>query len=167
MRVAIAGGTGSLGSLLAAHLRRAGDDVALIARHPPPESAAPFFRWDGRTLGPWTEAIDGADVVVNLAGRSVNCRPTAANRRDIIASRVDSTRVVGEAIARAARPPSLWMNASAATIYRHVFDRAMDEDTGEIGGDEPGARPDWRFAVKVATSSPKEMVKLAMWHVSG
>ena len=80
--------------------------------------------WDAETLGGWAREIDGADVVINLAGRSVNCRYNAENRREIMDSRVDSTRVVGEAIAAAARPPRVWLQASTATIYAHRYDAA-------------------------------------------
>ncbi len=95
-------------------------------------------------------AVEGADVVINLAGRSVDCRYTEANRQEIMESRVLSTKVVGESIARSAHPPKLWMNASTATIYRHVFDRPMDEATGELGGTEPDAPAAWSFSIEVA-----------------
>ena len=106
--------------------------------------------WDGRSLGAWSKTIDGADVVVNLAGRSVNCRYNKANRREIMASRVESTRAIGEAIAAATNPPRLWLQASTATIYAHRFDAPNDELTGMIGGDEPGAPPKWVFSINVA-----------------
>jgi len=102
--------------------------------------------------GPWTRELDGADVVVNLAGRSVNCRYTPANRRAIKESRVNSTRVVGEAIAGAARPPRVWLQMSTATIYAHRYDAPNDEATGILGGAEPGAPDTWRFSIDVATS---------------
>ena len=108
--------------------------------------------WDANTPGPWTRELDGADVVVNLAGRSVNCRYTPANRRAIKESRVNSTRVVGEAIAGAARPPRVWLQMSTATIYAHRYDAPNDEATGILGGDEPGAPDTWRFSIDVATS---------------
>ena len=107
--------------------------------------------WNGKDVGDWASEIDGADAVINLAGRSVNCRYHAANRREILESRIDSTRGVGRAIAQASRPPKLWMNASTATIYRHALDRPMDEKTGELGGSEPGAPEKWRFSIDVAT----------------
>jgi hypothetical protein len=94
--------------------------------------------------------IDGADVVINLAGRSVDCRYTPANRKEIMESRVNSTRAVGRAIAAAARPPAVWINASTATIYRHSLDREMDEETGELGGGEAGSQPTWKFSTDVA-----------------
>jgi NAD dependent epimerase/dehydratase family enzyme len=82
----------------------------------------------------WVEEIDGADVVINLAGRSVNCRYDAGNRKAIIDSRVESTRAVGEAIRQARHPPRVWLQASTATIYAHRYDAANDEATGVIGG---------------------------------
>jgi uncharacterized protein len=91
-------------------------------------------------------------VVINLAGRSVNCRYNLANRREIKESRIITTRLVGQAIADAARPPKLWMNASTATIYRHAVDRPMDDVDGEIGGSEPNIPSTWRFSYDVATS---------------
>jgi uncharacterized protein (TIGR01777 family) len=96
--------------------------------------------------------LDGCDVVVNLAGRSVNCRYNEANRREIKESRIVTTRLVGDAIARSSTPPKLWMNASTATIYRHAMDRPMDDVTGEIGGNEPGIPGTWRFSYDVAIS---------------
>jgi len=98
---------------------------------------------DAERLGPWTRELDGADVVVNLAGRSVNCRYTVENRRAIKDSRVNSTRVVGEAIAGAARPPRLWLQMSTAHHLRHRYDAPNDETTGVIGGAEPGAPDTW------------------------
>ncbi len=103
-------------------------------------------------MGDWASAIDGADVVINLAGRSVNCRYNAANSRDIRTSRTISTGLVSQVIAQASSPPRLWLNASTATIYRHSFDKPMDETNGEIGGDEPGLPPKWKFSIEVATS---------------
>jgi uncharacterized protein (TIGR01777 family) len=100
-----------------------------------PPAAPRGIAWDGRTLGPWAAVLDGADAVVNLAGRTVNCRYTAGNKREIYASRLDSTRALGQAIAACAAPPPVWVNAASATIYRHAEDRPMDEPTGEFGDD--------------------------------
>jgi uncharacterized protein (TIGR01777 family) len=90
--------------------------------------------------------------VINLAGRSVNCRYNPANRAEIMESRVHTTRLIGQAIAQASDPPALWMNASTATIYRHALDRDMDEGTGELGGNESGAPTAWNFSIDVARS---------------
>ena len=121
----------------------------ILSRSPGP---APwrFVAWDAKTLGGWAREIDRAGVVINLAGRSVNCRYNARNRREIMESRVDSTRVVGEAIAAASRPPRVWLQASTATIYAHRYDAANDEATGILGGAEPGVPETWRFSIDVA-----------------
>ena len=108
--------------------------------------------WDAKTVGAWAAELEGADAVVNLAGRVVNCRYNAANRREILDSRVDSTRAVGLAVRRAARPPRVWLQASTATIYAHRHDAANDEATGILGGVEPGAPETWRFSTDVATA---------------
>ena len=109
------------------------------------------IKWDGISRGDWVRALEGADAVINLAGRSVNCRYNAANRREILESRLVTTRLVGDAIAAASQAPKLWMNASTATIYTHLTDRAMDDIDGVIGGDEPGLPSTWRFSYDVAT----------------
>jgi uncharacterized protein (TIGR01777 family) len=106
--------------------------------------------WDGETSGPWTQYLEGADVCINLAGRSVNCRYTPDNRVEIYNSRIISTRLLGEVIGFLANPPRVWLNASTATIYRHSLDRDMDEATGELGGGEAGAPDAWNFSVHVA-----------------
>src|SRR5687768_2241082 len=98
MKVVIPGGSGQVGTVLAREFHQRGDEVVVLSRKPAP---APWrvVAWDARTPGNWAEELDGADVVINLAGRSVDCRYTPANRRAIVESRVDSTRVVGQAIA--------------------------------------------------------------------
>lgn len=151
LRVVIPGGTGQLGQLLARHFHEQGHSVTVVARHPTP-SEWKTVRWNAYDLGDWAEEINGSDVVINLAGRSVNCRYNAAHRREILNSRTISTGVVGQAIARSSKPPGLWLNASTATIYRHSFDAPMDEETGEIGGKEPAAPGKWRFSIEVATA---------------
>ena len=149
LRIVIAGGTGHLGSVLAEHFHHAGDSVTILSRSTNPARGR-LALWDGETLGSWVAELEGVDVLINLAGRSVNCRYTPANRASIMNSRVRSTRVLGEAITRLAHPPRLWINSSTATIYRHSLDRPMDEDTGEFGGHEPGAPETWRFSIEVA-----------------
>jgi uncharacterized protein len=163
LRIVIPGGAGLLGGVLARHFHASGHTVTVLTRHGVAASAVPWrmVQWNGRDAGNWVQELDGADVVINLAGRSVNCRYTAANRREIKESRVLSTRAVGQAIAGAARPPALWMNASTATIYRHAFDRAMDEAGGELGGSEPGAPETWNFSIDVATSWEREFFAAA------
>jgi len=151
LRIVLAGGSGQIGSLLARHFYQRGDHVAVLARSVQP---APWrvAEWDGVTPGNWISELEHADLLINLAGRSVNCRYTPRNRKQIKESRVQSTLVLGKAIAQLTHPPRLWMNASTATIYRHALDRAMDEDTGEIGGGERDCPSTWRFSIDVATS---------------
>jgi uncharacterized protein (TIGR01777 family) len=140
-----------VGTVLARHFHNQGNDVVIIARR---AASAPWRSavWDGATRGRWADEIDGADVVINLAGRNVNCRYTEANGREILDSRIQTTKLIGGAIARSQKPPALWMNMSTATIYRHSLDRAMDETTGELGGNEPGVPDTWKFSIKVATA---------------
>ena len=147
----IPGGSGQVGVIVAGHFHGHGHDVTVLARNPKP---APWktVHWTGYERGPWVSSLDGADVVINLAGRNVNCRYNQANRLAIKRSRVETTRLIGEAIAESAHPPGIWMNASTATIYRHALDRPMDEPHGELGGSEPYVPETWRFSIDVATS---------------
>jgi uncharacterized protein (TIGR01777 family) len=114
-------------------------------------------KWDGETLGDWETELEGADVVINLAGQSVNCRYTAENRRIIIDSRVKSTRIVGQAIAETSNAPRVWLQASTATLYAHRYEAANDEATGIIGGSEPNAPDTWRFSIDVVKKWEREL----------
>ncbi|MEU8303402.1 TIGR01777 family oxidoreductase [Actinomadura sp. NPDC048955] len=147
MKIVIPGGTGQIGPILNRALTAAGHDVVVLTRRPASEHE---IGWDGETPGPWTEAIDGSDVVINLAGRSVSCRYTPANLQDMMDSRVRSTEAVGAAIAGAAKPPAVWLQMSTATIYAHRYDAPNDEATGIIGGNEPGVPGYWAYSVKIA-----------------
>lgn len=127
-----------------------GPDCRLAARQHvgnKPEALS-YLEWDGRGLGDWATYLDDADAVINLAGRSVNCRYHARNRRLMMDSRVEATRVLGEAIARCARPPRVWLNFSTATIYKHTLGPAWNE-AGQIGA-TPEARD--AFSIEVATA---------------
>ena len=149
MKIVIPGGSGHVGTLLARALASRGDDVVVVSREP---RSAPWrvAQWDGRTVGEWADELDGADVVINLAGRSVNCRYTPAHRAEIMDSRVESTRAVGTAIANSRTPPRVWLQASTATIYAHRYDAPNDEASGVIGGSEPNVPDTWRFSIDVA-----------------
>jgi uncharacterized protein len=147
MKIVIPGGTGQVGAILNRALTNAGHDVVVLSRRPVHNREV---GWDGETLGAWAEAVDGCDAVINLAGRSVSCRYTAANLQTMMTSRVNSARVVGEAIAAAARPPRVWLQMSTATIYAHRFDAPNDEATGAIGGTEPGVPGYWAYSVEIA-----------------
>jgi uncharacterized protein len=149
-RIVLPGGSGFLGRVLAPHLHRAGYEVVILSRAPGGGiGGIREVGWDGESVGAWAKELEGATAVINLAGRSVNCRYTVHNRRLMMDSRVDSTRVIGEAIARCQSPPPVWLNSSTATIYKHSLDRAMDEATGEVGA-TPEAKD--AFSIEVATA---------------
>jgi len=149
MKIVIPGGSGQVGTVLARAFERDGHEVVVICRRP---VVAPWrvVSWDGVTLGDWSKELDGCDAVINLAGRSVNCRYTDVNRKAILDSRVLSTLVVGQAIAQAKRPPRAWLQASTATIYAHRYDAANDEESGVLGGNERDAPDTWTFSIDVA-----------------
>lgn len=151
MRIVIPGGSGQVGTVLARHFHSRGHQVSVLARqlplHPQPWQTA---LWNARALGDWVHHLDAADVVINLAGRSVNCRYNAANRKAILESRTLTTALIGHAIASVPTPPKLWLNASTATIYAHSLGAPNDDLTGTIGGNEPSAPSTWRFSIQVA-----------------
>src|ERR1035438_8368005 len=154
LRIVLPGGSGQVGQVLARYFQERGHHVTVLTRGP---YTAPWqtVHWDGQNLGPWTEYLEGADVCINLAGRSVNCRYDATNRQEIHDSRIRTTRLLGYVMAGLSDPPKVWLNASTATIYRHSLDRDMEESTGELGGSEFISKrrraPDtWNFSVGVA-----------------
>ncbi len=138
MKIVILGGSGQIGRMLSRALAREGHECVILSRRAATAwNFGPGVRsvaWDGRTSGAWTSEIDGADAVINLAGRSVDCRYGARNLAAMLSSRVEAKRVIGEAIAAAKAPPRVWLQAGTATIYAHRFDRPNDEATGLIGG---------------------------------
>lgn len=161
-----------MGRLAQRWFAKAGWDVVVLSRAgagtmSPPGAAVDagigrHVVWDGATLGPWADELEGADVLLNLAGRTVNCRYNARNKAQIYASRLDSTRVLGEAVADCANPPTVWLNAATATIYRHAEDRPMDEVTGEIGtGFSVDVATKWERALADART-PSSVRKVAM-----
>ncbi len=137
-KVVLAGGTGFIGQLLIEHWKSTPVDIVVLSRKPYPDHArVRYVVWDGATPGPWATELDGADVLINLAGKSVDCRYTDENKRLILESRLTSTMALGDAIRQAVNPPRLWINSASATIYRHALDRPMDEITGETGSPQP------------------------------
>jgi uncharacterized protein (TIGR01777 family) len=157
MRILIPGGSGQVGTVLARHLHGSGHEVTVLSRSPKP---APWqtLTWDGLTPGPWIDELHRADAVIHLSGRSVNCRYTPENRRQIFDSRIKPTLLLGELIAASPTPPRIWMNASTSTFYRNAFDLPQDEFTGELGDlpsergtREPATQPEtWSFSIDVA-----------------
>lgn len=137
LRIVLPGGSGLIGQLLARRFHEQGHQVTVLTRGP---FTAPWqtVHWDGENLGSWTEYLEGADVCINLAGRSVNCRYTAENRQAIYESRIRSTQLLGRVIAGLNQPPRLWMNASAVTIYT----RALDADGVDMPLEEAASESD-------------------------
>ena len=157
MKIVIPGGTGAVGRVLGRALTAGGHEVVVLSRNAATAATATAagavartVQWDARTVGGWARELDGADAVVNLAGRSVSCRSTRENLAAMLSSRVESTRAVGHAIAEVARPPRVWLQMSTATIYAHRFDAPNDEATGTIGGDEPDVPAYWRTSIDIA-----------------
>jgi uncharacterized protein (TIGR01777 family) len=153
LRIVLPGGSGQVGQMLARHFQERGHHVTVLTRGP---YTAPWqtVHWDSAHRGPWTETLEGADVCINLAGRSINCRLNTDNRQQIYDSRIGTTRLLNQVIAGLADPPRVWLNASAASIYRHSLDKAMDEATGELGGNElisarQKAPESWNFINRV------------------
>src|SRR5437773_411496 len=149
MRIIMPGGSGQVGRILARHFHAEGHSVTVLSRSPQPTPWR-VAAWDGTAPGAWAKELEQSDVCINLAGRSVDCRYNAQNRRAIYESRIRSTLLLNRVMASLDRPPRLWVNASTATIYRHALDRAMDEANGELGGNEPGAPDTWNFSIEVA-----------------
>jgi uncharacterized protein len=154
LRIVIPGGSGHIGHMLARFLQDRGHRVTILTRGPYTANWQ-TVHWDGEHEGPWVETLEDADVCINLAGRSVNCRYNQENRRAIYNSRIGTTKLLNRVIASLQEPPRVWLNASTATIYRHALDRPMDEFTGELGGGEliskyRRAPETWDFSVGVA-----------------
>ncbi len=157
MKVVIAGGNGQVGQVLTRFFRSKQDEVTILCRTVSNDQNSVV--WDGKTPGDWERVVDGADVVINLAGRSVNCRYTESNLRQMMDSRVDSTRVIGQAIEQAKHPPKVWLQASTATIYAHTFETANDEVNGVIGGKEPDVPAYWKYSIDIAQAWEKTLAE--------
>ncbi|QTN33123.1 TIGR01777 family protein [Akkermansiaceae bacterium] len=163
----IIGANGFLGRYLCRHFARNGREVVAIARSRKGWSGdGMFLEWDGETMGPWALALEGAELVINLAGRSVNCRYNAANREEILRSRVATTELVGKAVALCRVPPRLWINSSTATWYRHAEDKPQDEWEGVRGEgfscDVAAAWEDAFFGAKVPAETRKVALRTGM-----
>jgi uncharacterized protein len=136
-RIILAGGSGFVGSALAPVLRSKGYQPIVLGR------GSTDLQWDGRTVGPWASALEGAEAVINLTGKNINCRHTEENRREILQSRVDSVRALGEAIRRCAAPPKTFVQASGVGYYGETGDRVADEDSPP--GDDFPAEVCWKW----------------------
>lgn len=131
-KIIIAGGTGFLGKALEKHFVDKGNAVFVLSRNP---KAGNHLKWNSKTIGTWANHINKADVLINLTGKSVDCRYTKANKSAILNSRIDSTQVLNEVIAELEHPPKVWINAGSATIYDHSYHHLNTESNGIIGND--------------------------------
>jgi uncharacterized protein (TIGR01777 family) len=133
-KVVLAGGNGYLGNVLAAYYKNICHQLVILSRNPAATVGnVSTILWDGESEGSWERALDGADMLINLCGKNVNCRYTEKNKKAIVQSRVIPTDLLGRAIHKLTHPPKLWVNVTSATIYRHAEDQPQDELTGEIG----------------------------------
>lgn len=133
-KIVLAGGNGYLGRVLAGYYRGIAQEVIILSRHPQPANGnIKTVIWDGRTEGTWVSELENADLLVNLCGKNVNCRYTAKNKREILESRIDPTGLLNSVVLKLKNPPTLWINITSATIYRHAEDRPQDELNGETG----------------------------------
>ncbi|QDH79988.1 TIGR01777 family protein [Echinicola soli] len=134
-KIVIAGGTGFLGKALIGYFLKEGAEITVLTRqHNQDGKRIRYVNWDGCTQWEWAQALNGADVLINLCGKSVDCRYTDKNKKEILRSRIDSTRTLGQAVERLENPPSIWINASSATIYPHTEGTANTEES-QVGSD--------------------------------
>ncbi len=146
-KIVIAAGTGFLGEILTEYFKNKVDKIIILTRGKNCiKNNIHYVHWDAKTLGSCKNELNNADALINMTGKSVDCRYTQKNKDLILRSRVDSTAILGEAIKLCQTPPNTWLNSSTATIYRHSLDMEMDEIHGEIGTG---------FSVSVATSWEK------------
>jgi uncharacterized protein (TIGR01777 family) len=133
-KIVLAGGTGYLGNVLAKYFRDKAKEIVILSRKAGEQGGnCRLVTWDAETPGAWTKELEGADLLVNLCGKNVNCRYTKEAKAEIFSSRLLPTELLGKVVAGLQNPPKLWINSASATIYRHAEDRPQDEETGEIG----------------------------------
>lgn len=137
MKIVIAGGTGYLGKLLTTHfLKEKKNKVFVLSRKEHlNQGNLHYLKWNGKTKGYWTQFLENTDVLINLTGKSVNCRYTEENKERIYSSRIDSTHILCQTILQLENPPKVFIQSSSATIYRHSEDKLMTETKGEVGTD--------------------------------
>jgi len=135
-KIVIAAGTGFLGKVLTDYFADKAEEIVILTRgQAKTVNNFRYVNWDAKTMTGWEIELEGIDVLINLAGKSVDCRYNKKNKQEIMASRVDSTTILNNAILQCVIPPKHWLNSSTATIYRYSVDKQMDEKTGEIGFD--------------------------------
>ncbi len=150
-KLVIAAGTGFLGSILINHFKNKAEEIVILTRgKAKTDGKVRYLNWDAKTLGEWEAELEDADALINLAGKSVNCRYTERNKNEIMASRLNSTAILNKAVLQCKNPPKHWLNSSTATIYKGSYHKQMTEETGEKGFD---------FSMKVARAWEKVFFK--------
>ena len=150
-KLILAAGTGFLGQVLVSHFENKFDEIVILTRGQSSVSGKiKLVNWDAKTLSGWETELENTDVLINLAGKSVDCRYTEKNKKEILLSRIQSTKVLNQAVLACANPPKHWLNSSTSTIYRFSLDKQMSEANGEIGND---------FSMNVAQSWEKAFFK--------
>lgn len=135
-KMVIAAGTGFLGTVLIDFFKESYQEIIVLTRGKSErKNNIQYVHWNAKSLTGWESVLENADVLINLAGKSVDCRYTPENKAAILSSRIDSTRVLNEAVLKCKNPPKHFINSSTATIYRHSEDKQMDEYSGKIGDD--------------------------------
>ncbi|MET3046153.1 NAD-dependent epimerase/dehydratase family protein, partial [Flavobacterium covae] len=135
-KLVIAAGTGFLGNVIIDYFQQKCTEIIVLTRGKSrQENNIRYVHWNAKSLGGWEIELENADVLINMAGKSVDCRYNKENKKEILLSRIKSTKILNEAVLQCQNPPKHWLNSSTATIYRHSEDKQMDENTGEIGND--------------------------------
>lgn len=147
MKIIIAAGTGFLGKNLEKYFIDKGHQVYILTRNPHRSNE---YHWDGKTLGKWKNLFENADILINLTGKSVDCRYTDKNKKEIYDSRINSTRILQKAVDQCINKPKVWLNASSATIYIHSETQLNTEENGIIGDD---------FSMNICKNWEKEFFK--------
>ena len=151
-KLIIAAGTGFLGQVLVNHFKDKFDEIVILTRGKSQIiNKIKYVNWNAKTLSGWENELENATVLINLAGKSVDCRYTKENKKEILLSRIESTKILTKAVLKCQNPPKHWLNSSTATIYRFSLDKKMDEIDGEIGND---------FSINVALSWEKAFFKI-------
>ncbi|MDW8849373.1 TIGR01777 family oxidoreductase [Flavobacterium sp. MMLR14_040] len=150
-KLIIAAGTGFLGQVLIHHFKDKFDEIVILTRGKSQTiDKIKYVNWNAKTFSGWENELENATVLINLAGKSVDCRYTKENKKEILWSRIQSTRILNKAVLNCANPPKHWLNSSTSTIYRFSLDKQMEEVNGEIGND---------FSINVALSWEKAFFK--------
>ena len=150
-KLIIAAGTGFLGQVLVNHFKDQFDEIVILTRgNSKTIDGIKYVNWNARTFSGWEKELENAAVLINMAGKSVDCRYTQKNKKEILLSRIESTKILNKAVLNCQNPPKHWLNSSTATIYRFSLNKQMDETDGEIGND---------FSINVALSWEKAFFK--------